>query len=290
VGFSVRATDPRFLDMVRPHLAALRVDAPAEHASMFSASVGEDRILPGGKRTRGLHNLFFGMLRIYRGPYVEEMGGRLLSAARDVITNGQDQFVRLRGGAVEVDGRAVLLISPSPEAHQAALTSLLARRGGRFIGEGVLELDPVLRRIHPSPLPPLLYEGDLDLFPGLPEQPVRRRKRDDPGRAVMLPPRPVTLESIGAARPEGPVPVGWIVFPRFDLDEETRLEPAGGAELLFRFTEAILNLHVWRDRSLVLLRELLEGTAVSHLAVGSMDDAADLLMRTAPGLMEGVST
>jgi hypothetical protein len=246
-------------------------------------------MLPGGKPARGLNNLYFGMLRIYRGPYQEEMAGRLLSAVRDVITNGQDQFVRLRGGAVEIDGRAVLLVSASPEAHQATLTALLAQRGGRFLGEGVLELDPVLRHIHPSPLPPLVYEADLELFPGQPDQPVRRRKRDVPASAVMLPPRPVTLESLGAARASGPGPLGWIVFPSFEPDQETRLEPAGGAELLFRFTEAILNLHVWRDRSLILLRELLEGAAVSQLTVGSMEEAADLLMRTAPGLMEGVS-
>ena len=289
MGFSVRATDPSFLDLVRPHLAHLRVDEPTEHELPFSASVAEDRVLPGGKKTRGVNNLYFGMLRIYRGPYLEEMSGRLLSAARDVLTNGQDQFVRLRGGAVEVDGRAILLVSPDPEAHQAAMTALLAERGGRFIGEGVLELDPVLRRLHPSALPPLLYAGDLELFPGLAEQPVRRRKRGDPGREVMLPPRPAPLQALGAGRAEGPVPLGWIVFPTFDSSQETQLEPAGGAALLFRFAEAILNRHVWRDRSLILLRDLLDGNAVSRLSVGSMAEAADLLMRTAPGLMKGVS-
>jgi hypothetical protein len=289
VGFSVRATDPRFLDMVRPHLAVLRVEKAADHSSMMSASVAEDRVLPGGKRTRGVNNLYFGMLRIYRGPYLEEMTGRVLSVARDVITTGQDQFVRLRGGAVEVDGRAILLVSPDPEAHQATLTSLLTQRGGRFIGEGVLEFDPILGRLHPSPLPPLLYEGDLELFPGVPEQPVRRGKRDDPGREVMLPPRPASLEALGATRAEGPVPLGWIVFPTFDSGQDTELEPAGGAALLFRFAEAILNRHVWRDRSVILLRDLVERTAVSRLTVGPMAEAADLLMRTAPGLMKGVS-
>jgi hypothetical protein len=274
--------------MVRPHLASLRVEEAAEHEAPFSAAVAEDRVLPGGKRTRGMNNLYSGMLRIYRGPYMEEMAGRLLSVARDVITGGQDQFVRLRGGAVEIHGGALLLASPSPEPHQAGLTALLAQRGGRFLGEGNLELDPVLRRIHPSPLPPLVYEMDLGLFPKLPAQPVRKRKRDDPVREALRPPRPASLEILGGERAQGPAPIRWIVFPEFDLGGEARLEPVGGSELLFRFAEAILNLHVWRDRSLLFLRELLESAAVSRLVVGSMPEAADLLMRTAPGLMEGV--
>jgi hypothetical protein len=287
VGFSVRATDPRFLDMVRPHLAVLRVEEAADHSSMMSASVAEDRVLPGGKRTRGINNLYFGMLRIYRGPYLEEMTGRVLSVARDVITTGQDQFVMLRGGAVVLHDAALILPS-RPEPRVGSLTALLVQRGGRFLGDGVLELDPVLRRIHPSPLPPLVYEMDLELFPEVPPQPVRRRKREDPVREALRPPRPVSLGALRGERAEGTAPAKWIVFPEFEPGGETRLEPAGGSELLFRFTEAVLNLHVWRDRTLVLLRELLESAAVSRLVVGSLPEAADFLVRTAPGLMEEV--
>jgi hypothetical protein len=261
---------------------------PAEHEWAFSASVEEDRVLPGGKRTRGVNNLYFGILRIYRGPYLEEMAGRVLSAARDVLTNGQDQFVRLRGGAVELNGGALFLAAPTPAPHIAALTAMLAHRGARFLGEGVVELDPVLRRIHPMPLPPLLYEGDLEQFPDLPAQPVRRRKRDDPLQEALRPPRPASLEALGARSAEGPAPVRWIVIPAFEQGGHTRLEPAGGAETLFRFSETVLNLHVWRERSLVLLRELLESAAVSRLVVGSLPEAADELLRTAPSLMEEV--
>jgi hypothetical protein len=254
---------------------------------MFSGSVGEDRSLPGGKRTRGVHNLYSDMLRIYRGPYLQEMAGRLLSAARDVLTNGQDEFVLVRGGAVEVGEGALVMLTP-PDLHRASLTALLAQRGARFLGDGVLELDPVLRRIHPSPFPPLLYEADLELFPSMRDQLVRRRKRDDREREILLPPRPVSVEDLQAERGRDPAPVRWIVFPDFDLGAETSLEPAGGSQALFRFIEAVLNLHVWRDRGLLLARELLEDGAVSRLVVGSIPEAADLLMETAPSLMEEV--
>lgn len=216
------------------------------------------------------------------------MAGRLLSAARDAVTNGEDQFVLMRAGAVELHGGALVLPSP-PEAHLGSLTALLVQRGGRFLADGVVEVDPVLRNVHPSPLPPLVYEMDLELFPDLPAQPVRRRKREDPDQEARRPPRPVSVEAMRGARAEAPAPIRWIVFPSFEPGAETRLEPAGGSEMLFRFTEAGLNLHVWRDRALILMRELMESAAVSRLVVGSMPQAADLLVRTAPSLMEEVS-
>jgi hypothetical protein len=79
------------------------------------------------------------------------------------------------------------------------------------------------------------------------------------------------------------------VFPEFRPGEETRLEPAGGAEILFRFAETRLNLHVWGDRTLVLMRDLLEESSVSRLVVGSLPDAARLVVETAPSMVGGVS-
>lgn len=284
----MRATDQRFLDLVRPHLAPLRAEELPHRTGVFSASVAEDRVLPGGKRTRGINNLYFGMLRIYRGPYLEEMLGRLLSSARDVLTNGQDQFVLLRAGAVEINGRALLLPS-QPEPHLAALTALLVERGASYLGEGVVKLDPVLRRVHPDTYPILIHETDVGLFPALPDQPVRRLSRDDRELDAMRPPRPLGMEAVNGRRAEGPVAVGWIVFPEFEDGSEPALEAAGGAEVLFRFTEAGLNLHVWRERALILMRELLETAPVSRLSVGALPATADLLLRTAPSMMEEVS-
>jgi len=57
--------------------------------------------------------------------------------------------------------------------------------------------------------------------------------------------------------------------------------------VLFRFTQSCLNLNVWRERALILMRELLETTPVSRLVVGSIPDAAELLQRSAPSVPGG---
>ena len=98
----------------------------------------------------------------------------------------------------------------------------------------------------------------------------------------------MSVEDLGGAEAE-PSALGWIVFPFFDEGAETRLEPAGGAEAVFRFTESLLNLHAWGHRALILIRELLDAVPVSRLVIGSAEDAADLVFSAAPNIIEGVS-
>lgn len=284
VPLSVRATDAAFLDLVRPYLGPFRVPQPLEGFRRFSANVGEDRTWPGGKVTRGISTLYLGMLRVYRGRYRKEMAGRLLSLVRDMVTDGQNEFFRVRAGAVVVNGGAVLLPAP-PGQHLAGLVALLVQGGAGYVADSMAKIDPVLRRVHGTPLPLMVDEEDFSLLRGI-ESPVVRARRD--GRRSVVPPLPVSVEELGG-RWADPAPLGWIALVSFRPGEETRLEPAGGADALFGFTEAVLNLHVWQDRALLFARDLLESMPVSRLVVGSLPEAADLLIQTAPSMVGEVT-
>jgi hypothetical protein len=155
----------------------------------------------------------------------------------------------------------------------------------------MVNLDPVLKRIHGLSLPLRIDAEDLTHFPELDRAPSRAPRwklETGPGYEGMTIRRTVAVDELGGA--EGsPVPVGWIVFPEFSPGAETGLEPFGGAPALFGFTQAVLNLHVWEERALLLMREILESVAVSRLVVGSMPEAAEIVARTGPGLLKGVS-
>lgn len=284
--FTVRATDESFLDMVRPHLGPFRVPDPPEGYRRFSANVGVDRSWPGGKMTKGISSLYLGMLRVYRGRYREEMAGRLMSLVRDLVTDGQDEYFRVRSGAVVVHGQA-LMLPAAPTPHLGGLVAALVQRGAGYLADAAAKIDPILRRLDGTPLPPMVDESDFSAL-GLGPPVVRSRPRRD-GSETLRPPFPVSVEALGGTRTEA-APLGWIVQVGFSPGEETRLEPAGGAEAVFRFTEAVLNMHVWRERSLTFTRDLLDEHPLSRLTVGSIPEAADLLMRTAPSIMREVTT
>jgi hypothetical protein len=278
-GFEIRSTDARFLDRVRPHLAgceAGRDDLSEVATFLFSAIPGADRRLPGGAVVRGLHSVYAQGMRIYHGPDPEAMVGALLHMMRSLTLDYLDEFVRVRGGSVVLEEGGLLLPGDRPEL--AALVALMLARGARYLGDEVSLVDPVLRRVHPSPFPVLVHVDVAARIPGLGStSPPRRSRRATPGRYAFPP------EALGSRRAE-PAQVVWVVFPSFEPGGQTRLEPAGGAATVFGLSQACANLDVWEDRGLMLFRGLAEDAAVSRLVVGSLEEAADLLIEAAPSL------
>ena len=229
-------------------------------------------------------------MKIFEGRHDDEMAARLIGFVRDWATMLTNEFVRLRAGGVILDRRAVLLPSV-PQPHLPALVGLLVRSGAAFLGDEMVNLDPIRHRIHGLSLPLRVDADDLMLFPELRREPssAPRWKLDPgPGLEGITTRRTVAVQELGGMQ-GGPANVGWIVFPQFEPGSETRLEPFGGAPALFAFTQAVMNLHVWEERALTLMRDVLEKVAVSRLVIGSLPEAADLIRRTAPGLLKGVT-
>lgn len=280
-GFEIRSTDPSFLDRIRPHLAGYEA-TEAELADvatyLFSVIPGEDRRLPGGMVARGLHSVYAQGMRIYHGPDPEAMVGSLLHMMRSLALDYLDEFVRIRGGSVAVNGGGLLLATAEDRPETAALVAMLLRRRAPYLGDEISLIDPVLRRLHPSPLPVLVDVAAASLVPGIgPGGAPSRSGRATPGRYAVAP------EALGS-RSADPTPLRWVVFPSFEPGSRTILEPAGGAGAVFGLSRACVNLDVWEDRGLMMFRELAQGAAISRLVIGSLEEAADLLIESAPAL------
>jgi hypothetical protein len=255
MNFSVRSTDEEFLQFLREHIGAFRLDhEPDDHAT-FSANCGVTKRL-GGKIARGRLTLYYGTTAIFQGRLYDEMAARLVDFVRELATKSSNQFVRVRAGAAALDGGALMMPSLP-------------------LGDEMVNLDPIQLEVHPLGLPLRLHPDDLELFPELDRRPSRSRRVLPPPRHLVRP------DALGSSQAE-PAPLKWIVFPSFDPGAETRLEPFGGSEAVFGLTQAVLNLHVWEDRAIVLIRRLIETYPVSRLVVGSLPDAAALLLETAP--------
>jgi hypothetical protein len=286
--FGLRATDTRLLDLFRRHMKKFRVDS-GDDEFLYSADCGEDRVMPGGKVVRGIQNLYMSTVRLFRGGILEEMAARVVLSVRDLAARDVDEFVKVRAGCVALDGGAVLFPS-RPQRHLPALVAALVREGGAYLGDELVYLDPVLWKIHPPPPMPLLIDSkDLPHFPELDREPSRKQREEDwdTNLVSVTPRRLVSLEELGG-KPAEASRLSWIVFPEFEPGERTRLEPFGGSEAAFRLLQAGLNLHVWGDRTLTLMQEIVESTPVSRLVVGSPVEAARLVRREAPRIVREV--
>lgn len=280
--FAVRSTDARFLEILRDRVGEFRVEQGPDDI-LFSGDCGVAKTIAGGKRVRSVGRLYFGTTTIYRGRSQEEMAGRLIAGVRDWTTAHSNEFLRVRAGAVST-GDGALMLPSVPEPHLPALVALLVKSGAGYLGDEIVNVDPVFRKLHALSLPLLFAAQDLVYFPELGIRPARRR----PDLKVQARPRAaVRLERLGGSL-AAPTPARWIVFPTFRPDAATELVPMGRAEALFAFSQALLNAHIWRDRAFVLMQDLLGGAArVSRLVVGSLPDAAELLLDLV-GRREGV--
>jgi len=276
--FSIRSTDTSFLEVLRRSIGRFRTDRPESDWYLFSADARPDRRL-GGTSIRGKHSLYSSGLLVYTGLSMDEMAGRVIRIIRDRLTGNAHEFVHISGAAVALDGGALLLPS-APNEHLPLLAALLVRTGAAYLGDEVVRLDPVLRLVHPLPLPLLLDTDDIALVPELGRAPVPRLRSMEAPRPPMTNRRPLNLEELGGeAAP--PTPVRWIVFPTFDPGAETRLLPITNAEATFHLAgTSILNRDIWRERALFLARDLSATASVARLVVGSAASAAELLGAT----------
>ena len=250
---------------------------------LYSADCGTTKTLAGGKEIKAINRLYVGGLKIFEGRVRDEMAGRMLATWRDVTTAHSNEFVRVRAAAVEVNGSAILLPSP-PEPHLPTLAGLLTRAGAGYLGDEIASIDPVFRRVHGLSLPLLVDGFDLGAFPDIDREPTRRRPRGSRDQIeAKTPRRPIPVAVLGT-RASRPASIGWLVFPTFSEGFPTELAPIGRAEAMFRLSQATLNLHVWNERALLLMQELVDQVPSAQLAVGSLQDAAGLLLERAPSL------
>ncbi|HEX2296470.1 MAG TPA: hypothetical protein VHN37_14340 [Actinomycetota bacterium] len=275
----MRSTAHEFLALTDELLPEQRVDAPERDAAVyrFSAIVGRDKKLAGGKTAHGVSALYLGGLRVFRGRGRQEMAGRMISGMRDLLVAPENEYLRIRATGVSSEGAAILVVAPQPEPRLPALAALLAQKGFGFLGDELVKVEPVLNTAFPTPLPILVDELDAGRFPEARLDPPRPRSSRVEG---MTPRRPLALATVGGAF-GAPAPVRWVVFPEFGASK-TELEPAEGSELVFAGAGATLNMHVWRERALVFLRRLLEEASVSRLRIATIETAADAIASAAP--------
>jgi hypothetical protein len=236
---------------------------------------------------RGRRNLYFGTLHLYGGRMDDQMAARLIGFIRDIGTRPVREFVRVRAIGGVLQGRAVLFPSP-PELRLPTLAAHLVRSGLGFLGDEMIHLDPILHHVHGLGFPILMDGDDAYRMPRLSREAPRGRRYEDPIFQAAWRRYPVSVDEL-SGREADPAPLGWIAFPFFEDGAETRLEPMGGAGAVFRFTESMQNLHVWGDRALTLARGLLDAYPVSRLVVGRPDEAASIIVRSAPSVLKGVS-
>ena len=203
------------------------------------------------------------------GPLVK---GALWSAA----INAHNFLLYIHGGAVGTD-KACVLLPAAPGSGKSSLTAALVHKGFRYFSDEVALIEPETFMVNPMPLALCAKDTGWDLiaryYPEILTVPTHGRSDGKIVRYVSPPPDRVQKAQAS---------VTHLVFPRYDGQSKTELQPIARSEALGRLMSECMALRQRLDRNNVNdLISWITGIQCYALPFSCLDEAAELITQMA---------
>jgi hypothetical protein len=205
-------------------------------------------------------------------PRLSEMGPIVKGALWQSAINAHDFLFYIHAGVVGT-GTSCVLLPAAAGSGKSSLTAALVHRGFRYFSDEVALIEPTTFHVSPMPLAMCIKNTGWDLmaryYPGILSLPVHVRIDEKVLRYI--PPPADSLEQV-------PMPVGHIIFPRYEQAAPNRLARVKRSEALGRLMNECLALRQRLDQENVRqLVRWIAGVECYELAFSSLEAAAQLV-------------
>ena len=229
---------------------------------------------PKSRRIRPFHCAYRGYTQIARTTDYWQLF-RYLEWQLDLLLAEQTQdYYLVHSAAVARDGAGFLLPGPSGSG-KSSLTMALIGRGYRYMSDELAAVDLTTNELHSVPKP--LGIKDISIFPEL------SRRQDfwfGPG-----PEEKVREEPVWYVHPEdvlpncigSPVPIRYIIFPKYHPDTAPRLETLGAGQVMELLLQNSVNFRRFGSIGFDLLAEMVEEAECFSLSFNDLDMATTLI-------------
>jgi hypothetical protein len=187
--------------------------------------------------------------------------------------NAYDFLFYIHAGVVGA-GASCVLLPAAPGSGKSSLTAALVHRGFRYFSDEVALIESTTFHVSPMPLAMCIKSTGWDLmaryYPEILSLPVHVRTDEKVLRYI--PPPADSLE-------QSPMPVGHIIFPRYDQAAPTQLERVTRSEALGRLMGECMALRQRLDHKNVRrLVGWIAGIECYELTFSSLETAANLVV------------
>lgn len=176
----------------------------------------------------------------------------------------------VHAAAAEREGVGVVLPAPM-EAGKTTLVAGLVRAGWRYLTDETVAIDDRTGLIQPYPKPLSVDRGSWTVLAELAPE-VGPRVAPYLKDQWLVAPDAIRPHAVG-----GPVAPSLIVAHHYRAGAETRLEPAGPAEIVALMAEQTFNFRVAAGTNLDRLAAVVAGARCYRLTVGDLDLACELI-------------
>lgn len=190
-----------------------------------------------------------------------------------VIAVRSHAFLMLHAAVVELDGGGMLLPA-EPGFGKSTLCAGLSLRGWRLLSDEFGLLRPRTTDLVPVPRPVALKDESIEVI------------RDFDAKAVAGPSTPNTRKGTVAhlrppgdsvARSDQPASARWIVFPRWEPGEPSRLTPISGAEAFMLLATNAFNYELLGEAGYDTVADVVGASRCFRFVYSDLDDAVGQL-------------
>jgi dTDP-4-amino-4,6-dideoxygalactose transaminase len=226
------------------------------------------RILDRGNVRRGRWALYFDDERVALSTTMEQAVGTLIwHVNREVVRRTSADRLLLHAAAAERHGRGVILAAPMENGKTTTVTGLL-QAGYRYLTDETVALDPHTLLIDPFPKPLTLDRGSWHLFPDL-----KPPSTDHASTSQWH----VPIRVFGPEAVAGPTQPAVLLFPRYERDAVTRLEPLSPGEAFEMLMRCVFRFTEHGQRNFACLTELVRRLPRYRLVVSDLSRAVALI-------------
>lgn len=261
--FCVRFSSRKAESLVHPVLAHLACKASSQPMVLD--------VLGGAEGYVVMHD----MLPVSYCRQVEELAPRIKGHIRQFAIDRFSFFLEIHAGVVS-NGEKCILLPGAPGSGKTTLTAGLVCSGFRYFSDEHALLDETSLHVWPVPVALAVKPGSVEaLTPKWPE--VGRLQihlREDGKRVRYLKPPDSSIA------PDTRQPVGWIIFPCYDPDAGTSMQPISRADALRRLMgECMVLPELLNEARVERLIQWMRSLECFELRMSSLDEAVGLVTR-----------
>ena len=186
----------------------------------------------------------------------------------------------LHAGAVARNGAGIILPGASGSG-KSSLTLALLNQGYRYLSDELGVVSPSTGGLHAFPKP--ISIKDISVFPDLADRDDFWLGPEDGERGREEPVWYAHPEDVRADSISGPVPIRYIIFPRYDPAAPPQLQPMSPDEAVRQLIDNSVNFSQFGKHGLHLLAALVEDAQCFSLTSNDLEETTALINELTQG-------
>ncbi len=196
-----------------------------------------------------------------------------------VIAMRSHAFLMLHAAVVEFDGGAMLLPA-APGFGKSTLCAGMSLRGWRLLSDEFGLLRPRTTDLIPVPRPVALKDDSIDVISDFANDSVIGPATPNTRKGTVAHLRP---SGTSIAQADQAAAARWIVFPRWQPGETSRLTPISGAEAFMMLATNAFNYELLGEAGFDTVAEVVRTSRCFRFVYSDLDEAVECLTAMASG-------